>query len=76
MIPERNMDFENGEVLLFDKPLYWTSFDLVNKVRIILKSFLGIKNIKVGHAGTLDPLANGLMIICTGGATKKNRRIP
>jgi tRNA pseudouridine55 synthase len=71
MIPERNMDFENGEVLLFDKPLYWTSFDLVNKVRIILKSFLGIKNIKVGHAGTLDPLANGLMIICTGGATKK-----
>ena len=64
-------DFETGEVLLFDKPLYWTSFDLVNKVRVILKSHLGIKSIKTGHAGTLDPLASGLMIVCTGKATKR-----
>jgi len=65
------MNFQEGEVLLFDKPLYWTSFDLVNKVRIMIRSTLGIKKIKVGHAGTLDPLASGLMIICTGKATRK-----
>jgi tRNA pseudouridine55 synthase len=65
------MNFQEGEVLLFNKPLYWTSFDLVNKIRIIIRSALGIKKIKVGHAGTLDPLASGLMIICTGKATKK-----
>jgi tRNA pseudouridine55 synthase len=65
------MNFQEGEVLLFNKPLYWTSFDLVNKIRIIIRSTLGIKKIKVGHAGTLDPLASGLMIICTGKATKK-----
>jgi tRNA pseudouridine55 synthase len=63
--------FEDGQVLLFDKPVYWTSFDLVNKVRIIIRSTFGIKKIKVGHAGTLDPLARGLMIVCTGKATKK-----
>lgn len=63
--------FETGQVLLFNKPVYWTSFDLVNKVRIIIRSVLGIKKLKVGHAGTLDPLASGLMIICTGRATKK-----
>lgn len=63
--------FETGQVLLFDKPLYWTSFDLVNKVRIMIRSTMGIKKIKVGHAGTLDPLASGLMIICTGRSTKK-----
>lgn len=63
--------FEEGQVLLFNKPLYWTSFDLVNKVRNMIRSSLGIKKIKVGHAGTLDPLASGLMIICTGRATKK-----
>lgn len=63
--------FEEGQILLFNKPLYWTSFDLVNKVRIIIRSNLGIRKIKVGHAGTLDPLASGLMIICTGRATKK-----
>ena len=63
--------FETGQVLLFDKPLYWTSFDLVNKVRGLLRKSLGINKIKVGHAGTLDPLASGLMIICTGKATKK-----
>jgi tRNA pseudouridine55 synthase len=59
------MDFEKGEVLLFDKPLKWTSFDLVRKVRGLIR----IK--KVGHAGTLDPLATGLMIICTGKMTKQ-----
>jgi len=64
-------DFEEGEILLLQKPLYWTSFDLVNKVRYIIRSSFGIKKIKVGHAGTLDPLASGLMIICTGRATKK-----
>lgn len=63
--------FEEGQVLLFNKPVYWTSFDLVNKVRIIIRSALDIKKIKVGHAGTLDPLASGLMIICTGRDTKK-----
>lgn len=63
--------FEEGQVLLFDKPQYWTSHDLVNKVRLMLRSSLKIKKIKVGHAGTLDPLATGLMIICTGKFTKK-----
>lgn len=59
-----------GQVLCFDKPLRWTSFDLVNKVRTMLKHKLGIKKIKIGHAGTLDPLATGVMIVCTGKATK------
>ncbi|MBM3419511.1 MAG: tRNA pseudouridine(55) synthase TruB [Bacteroidetes bacterium] len=59
-----------GSVLLFDKPLYWTSFDLVNKVRGVLRIATGEKKIKVGHAGTLDPLATGLMIVCTGKKTK------
>jgi len=63
--------FEEGQVLLVNKPVYWTSFDLVNKVRIMIRSTFGIKNIKAGHAGTLDPLASGLMIICTGKATKR-----
>ncbi len=71
MSSEKLSVYEKGQVLLFDKPLYWTSFDLVNKVRSILRSTLGLKKIKVGHAGTLDPLASGLMIICTGSATKK-----
>jgi tRNA pseudouridine55 synthase len=65
------MSFQEGEVFLFNKPLYWTSFDLVNKVRNMIRSSLGIKKIKVGHAGTLDPLASGLMIVCTGKSTKK-----
>jgi len=63
--------FEEGQVLLFNKPIFWTSFDLVNKVRLMIRSNLGIKKIKVGHAGTLDPLATGLLIICTGRATKR-----
>lgn len=65
------MDFLAGEILYFNKPLKWTSFDLVNKIRVKFKYALGIKKIKVGHAGTLDPLATGLMIVCTGKATKK-----
>ena len=60
----------DGSRLLFDKPLYWTSFDLVNKVRWVLRKATGIKKIKVGHAGTLDPLATGLMVVCTGRETK------
>jgi tRNA pseudouridine55 synthase len=71
MLSEKVASFEEGQVLLFNKPVYWTSFDLVNKVRIMIQNNLGIKKIKVGHAGTLDPLASGLMILCTGKATKK-----
>lgn len=71
MTGEKKNIFEEGQVLLFNKPLYWTSFDLVNKIRIMIRSEFGIKKIKVGHAGTLDPLATGLMIICSGKATKK-----
>jgi len=65
------MDFQAGEVLFIDKPVDWTSFDVVNKIRFMLKRHLGIKKIKVGHAGTLDPLATGLVIVCTGKFTKK-----
>ncbi|MCE5225053.1 MAG: tRNA pseudouridine(55) synthase TruB [Porphyromonadaceae bacterium] len=65
------MDFIEGEVLYFNKPLRWTSFDLVNKFRYKLSKKLRVKKIKVGHAGTLDPLATGVMIICTGRATKR-----
>lgn len=57
--------------MLFDKDLHWTSFDLVQRVRNSLCREMGIKKMKVGHAGTLDPLATGLMILCTGKATKK-----
>jgi tRNA pseudouridine55 synthase len=64
-------DFFNGEVLLFDKPYGWTSFDLVGKVRNFLCKELKVKKLKVGHAGTLDPLATGLMVLCTGKATKQ-----
>lgn len=64
-------NFEEGEIVLFNKPLYWTSFDLVNKVRKEIAGKCGLKKLKVGHAGTLDPLATGLMILCTGKATKK-----
>ena len=64
------MNFLEGEGLYFDKPLYWTSFKLVKIVRTRISRKLKIKKIKVGHAGTLDPLASGVMIICTGKATK------
>lgn len=63
-------DFEQGEVLAFDKPLRWTSFDLVAKVRYNLCRKLGTKKLKVGHSGTLDPLATGVVIVCTGKKTK------
>jgi len=65
------MNFIEGEILYFNKPLHWTSFSLVNKVRWLISKQLKIKKIKVGHAGTLDPLASGVMIVCTGKATKQ-----
>ena len=76
MIPEVNSfevgeDFRKGTVLLVDKPLGWTSFDVVNKVRGMIRRKLGVKKIKVGHAGTLDPKATGLLVICTGKMTKQ-----
>jgi len=64
-------DFVSGALLLIDKPLEWTSFDVVKKVRNLIKKKLQIKKIKVGHAGTLDPLATGLLIVCTGKFTKR-----
>ncbi len=63
--------FQEGQVLLIDKPLEWTSFDVVNKIRYSIRKNFNLKKIKVGHAGTLDPLATGLLIICTGKATKQ-----
>ena len=60
-----------GQLLLIDKPLNWTSFQVVNKIRWELKNKFGIKKLKVGHAGTLDPLARGLLLVCTGKMTKK-----
>jgi tRNA pseudouridine55 synthase len=63
-------DYKNGQVLLIDKPLEWTSFQAVNKIRWHIRKRFDIKKIKVGHAGTLDPLATGLLIICTGKQTK------
>jgi tRNA pseudouridine55 synthase len=64
-------DFLTGQVLLINKPLGWTSFDVVNKIRWVLRKYTGNKKIKVGHAGTLDPLATGLLIVCTGKFTKR-----
>lgn len=65
------MDFKAGEILIIDKPYKWTSFDAVKRLRGAIQKRLGVKKFKVGHAGTLDPLATGVLIICTGGATKK-----
>ena len=62
--------FLNGQVILIDKPLEWSSFQVVNKVRWLIRKHLNIKKIKVGHAGTLDPLATGLLILCCGKMTK------
>ena len=64
-------DFLNGQIILIDKPLEWTSFDVVNKLRYAIRRKCDIKKIKVGHAGTLDPRATGLLIICTGKFTKR-----
>lgn len=65
------MDFIEGEIICVDKPLHWTSFDVVNKVRWKILKTLKLKKLKVGHAGTLDPLATGVLIICTGKATRR-----
>lgn len=64
-------DFKEGQLLLIDKPLNWTSFQVVNKVRWLIRKKHDLKKIKVGHAGTLDPLASGLLILCTGKFTKR-----
>lgn len=64
-------DYQNGQILLIDKGLHWTSFQAVNKMKWLLKSKLGLKKIKIGHAGTLDPLATGLLLVCTGKFTKR-----
>ncbi|MFV0566061.1 MAG: tRNA pseudouridine(55) synthase TruB [Flavobacteriaceae bacterium] len=63
--------YQSGQVILIDKPLHWTSFQVVNKLRWEIKQAFNIKKIKVGHAGTLDPLATGLLVICTGKMTKE-----
>lgn len=63
--------FQTGQILLIDKPLTWTSFNVVNKIKWLIKKEYNLKKIKVGHAGTLDPLATGLLIVCTGKFTKK-----
>tara|TARA_B100002051_G_C16549466_1_gene541820 strand:- start:36 stop:731 length:696 start_codon:yes stop_codon:yes gene_type:complete len=65
------IDYIEGHTLLINKPLRWTSFDVVKKIRNTLRTNLQVKNIKVGHAGTLDPLADGLLIVCTGKFTKR-----
>ncbi len=67
----QEFDFQKGEILVFDKPIDWTSFDLVHKVRYIICKKLNIKKLKVGHAGTLDPKATGILVLCTGKATSK-----
>ena len=67
----QKQDYQTGQVLLIDKPLGWTSFQVVNKVRWLIRQGFDIKKIKVGHAGTLDPLASGLLILCTGKFTKQ-----
>ena len=69
------MDFISGEIIGIDKPLGWTSFDAVKRVRGAIQRRLNVKKFKVGHAGTLDPLATGVLIICTGRATKEIERL-
>lgn len=71
MTQEKIYNFPEGELILIDKPIGWTSFDVVNKLRWTISQTTGIKKIKVGHAGTLDPLATGLLIVCTGKFTKR-----
>ena len=61
---------QEGQLFLMDKPIGWTSFQVINKMRWYLKNLTGLKKIKIGHAGTLDPLATGLLIVCTGKKTK------
>jgi tRNA pseudouridine55 synthase len=69
--PEREFAFDTGELLLVDKPLTWTSFDVVNYIRALIRRFRHPEGIKVGHAGTLDPLATGLLLLCTGKMTRQ-----
>ena len=69
--PESVEEFLSGQILLLDKPFGWTSFDVVRKVKNLIKTKYSLKKIKVGHAGTLDPLASGLLIVCTGKFTKR-----
>ena len=69
--PETVEDFLDGQILLIDKPLGWTSFDVVRKIKNLIRTKYSLKKIKVGHAGTLDPLASGLLIVCTGKFTKR-----
>ena len=64
-------DYKNGQLVLIDKPLTWTSFQVVNKIRWEIRQRYALKKIKVGHAGTLDPLATGLLILCVGKLTKQ-----
>jgi len=71
MTEQETINFDAGQILLVDKPLNWTSFQVVNKLRYPLKHFYKKKKFKVGHAGTLDPLATGLLVICTGKMTKQ-----
>ncbi len=66
-----DFQFETGEVLLINKPYTWTSFDVVGKIRSVIRKQLGIRKLKIGHAGTLDPLATGLLIVCSGKFTKR-----
>jgi tRNA pseudouridine55 synthase len=70
-INKSEYNFVEGEILLINKPIEWTSFDVVKKIRNTISRKMGIKKIKVGHAGTLDPLATGLLIVCTGKMTKR-----
>ncbi|MDC3395087.1 tRNA pseudouridine(55) synthase TruB [Flavobacteriales bacterium] len=69
--PETVDDFLSGQILLINKPLGWTSFDVVRKIKNLIRTKYNLKKIKVGHAGTLDPLASGLLIVCTGKFTKR-----
>jgi tRNA pseudouridine55 synthase len=69
--PETVEDFLDGQILLINKPLGWTSFDVVKKIKNLIRTKYSLKKIKVGHAGTLDPLASGLLIVCTGKFTKR-----
>ena len=69
--PKSVEEFLSGQILLLDKPLGWTSFDVVRKVKNLIRTKYSLKKIKVGHAGTLDPLASGLLIVCTGKFTKR-----
>ena len=70
-VPASAEEFLDGQILLIDKPLGWTSFDVVKKVKNLIRTKYSLKKIKVGHAGTLDPLATGLLIVCTGKFTKR-----